>query len=74
MEDWLLGMLLVFLGCCCSAVGLVLLKHSTNVEEHLPLTKRPFWFIGACTCLRSVPVVRAPIAPRARVRRALSDR
>ena len=52
MEDWILGLILVFLGCCCSAVGLVLLKHSTNVEEHLPLTKRPFWAIGEGRCHR----------------------
>ena len=36
MEPWLIGMQLALLGCFCSAIGLVLLKHSTNVESNKP--------------------------------------
>ena len=39
MEPWLIGMQLALLGCFSSAVGLVLLKHSTNVEGNLPLVR-----------------------------------
>ena len=57
MEDWILGMILVLLGCCCSAVGLVLLKHSTNVEEHLPLHRRPFWATGVVFLIVNASVI-----------------
>lgn len=70
MDDWLLGMLLVFLGCCCSAVGLVLLKHSTNVEEDLPWLRRPFWATGAWPPARWPSHARARhLLPRRRHRR-----
>ena len=46
MERWLLGMLLALLGCFCSSIGLVLMKHSTAVEADLPLLRRRFWAIG----------------------------
>jgi multidrug transporter EmrE-like cation transporter len=46
MEPWLIGMQLAMLGCFCSAVGLVLLKHSTNVESTKPLYQRRFWLLG----------------------------
>jgi drug/metabolite transporter (DMT)-like permease len=46
MERWLLGMLLTFLGCNCSAVGLILIKHSTAVEGHLPLHRKRYWALG----------------------------
>ena len=57
MEDWIIGMILVFLGCCCSAVGLILLKHSTNVEEHLPLHRRPFWAVGVVFLIVNASVI-----------------
>ena len=57
MEDWIIGMILVFVGCCCSAVGLILLKHSTNVEEHLPLHKRPFWAVGVVFLIVNASVI-----------------
>ena len=46
MEGWLVGELLILVGCLCSAIGLVLMKHSTNVESELPFMKRPFWWTG----------------------------
>ena len=46
MEPWLIGMQLVLLGCFCSAVGLVLIKHSTNVEADKPMLTRKFWLAG----------------------------
>jgi hypothetical protein len=46
MEPWLVGMQLALLGSFCSAVGLVLLKHSTNVEGGLPCQRKKFWWIG----------------------------
>ena len=46
MELWLIGMQLALLGCFSSAVGLVLLKHSTNVEGGRPLYLRKYWLIG----------------------------
>jgi multidrug transporter EmrE-like cation transporter len=57
MEDWIIGMVLVFVGCCCSAVGLILLKHSTNVEEHLPLHRRPFWAVGVVFLIVNASVI-----------------
>jgi len=57
MEDWIIGMILVFVGCCCSAVGLILLKHSTNVEEHLPLHRRPFWAVGVVFLIVNASVI-----------------
>ena len=57
MEDWIIGMILVFVGCCCSAVGLILLKHSTSVEEHLPLHKRPFWAVGVVFLIVNASVI-----------------
>ena len=46
MEPWLVGMQLALLGCFCSAVGLVLLKHSTNVEGGKHFLRKKFWWIG----------------------------
>ena len=46
MEPWLVGMQLTMLGCFCSAVGLVLMKHSTDTESHKPLHERKFWMMG----------------------------
>ena len=46
MEGWLVGELLILVGCMCSAIGLILMKHSTNVESELPFMKRPFWWTG----------------------------
>ena len=46
MEAWLVGMQLALLGCFCSAVGLVLLKHSTNAEGGLPCQRKKFFWIG----------------------------
>ena len=46
MPRWLIGMLLALVGCCCSSIGLVLMKHSTAVEADLPLTRRRFFFLG----------------------------
>ena len=46
MEPWLIGMQLAMLGSFSSAVGLVLLKHSTNVEGGLPLHTRKYWLMG----------------------------
>lgn len=39
-------MQLALLGCFCSAVGLVLLKHSTNVEGGKHFLRKKFWWIG----------------------------
>mmetsp|Transcript_11237 Transcript_11237/g.18826 ORF Transcript_11237/g.18826 Transcript_11237/m.18826 type:complete len:276 (+) Transcript_11237:176-1003(+) len=66
MEGWLVGVLLVLLGCLCSAVGLVLMKHSTNVETHLPFFKRPFWFAGLVFLMFNalvIDVVALSLAP-----------
>ena len=41
-----MGELLILVGCMCSAIGLILMKHSTNVESELPFMKRPFWWTG----------------------------
>ena len=46
MEPWLVGMQLTMLGCFCSAVGLVLMKHSTDTESHKPLHGAKFWMMG----------------------------
>ena len=46
MEPWLIGMQLAMLGCFCSAVGLVLLKHSTTVESELPFLQRKYFLLG----------------------------
>ena len=40
MEPWLIGMQLALLGCFSSAIGLILLKHSTAVESSLPLHRQ----------------------------------
>jgi len=46
MERWLVGMLLAMLGCISTAIGMVLLKHSTAVESELPFLRRRFFLIG----------------------------
>jgi len=46
MQRWALGMILAFIGCFASGIGLVLMKHSTAVEEELPLFRRKFWMAG----------------------------
>ena len=57
MEPWLIGMQLALLGCFSSAVGLILLKHSTSVESHLPLYKRKFWLIGIVFLIVNASVI-----------------
>ena len=46
MEPWVVGLLLVFVGCFSSAIGLLLMKHSTSAEAALPFFRRKFWFLG----------------------------
>ena len=46
MERWFIGVLLALLGCCSTAVGMVLMKHSTAVESELPFLQRRFFLLG----------------------------
>jgi len=42
----MIGMSMALAGCVCSAVGLVLMKHSTNTESNKPFHLRTFWWLG----------------------------
>ena len=57
MELWLIGMQLALLGCLSSAVGLVLLKHSTSVESHKPLLQRRYWLMGIVFLIVNASVI-----------------
>ena len=46
MERWLIGVLLALLGCMSTAVGMVLMKHSTLAESDLPFLQRRFFLVG----------------------------
>jgi len=57
MEPWLIGMQLALLGCFSSAVGLVLIKHSTSVESDKPLLKRKYWLMGIVFLIVNASVI-----------------
>lgn len=50
MADWILGVTCVLVGTFFSAVGMVLMKASAQVESKLPWHRRHRWFLG-CTSL-----------------------
>mmetsp|Transcript_992 Transcript_992/g.2673 ORF Transcript_992/g.2673 Transcript_992/m.2673 type:complete len:392 (+) Transcript_992:2-1177(+) len=43
---WLVGVGAIVVGCFCSAIGLVLMKASTQQEAHLPWHARKRWALG----------------------------
>ena len=57
MDGWLVGVLLILIGCLCSAIGLVLMKHSTNVETALPLISRPYFWTGFLFLMTNAMVI-----------------
>lgn len=57
MELWLIGMQLTCLGCLSSAIGLVLIKHSTSVESNLPLHRRRYWLFGILFLIINASVI-----------------
>ena len=66
MEDWAAGLLLVLLGCISSSVGLVLMKHSSTAEAHLPFATRVFWWAGFALLLTNallIDVAALSLAP-----------
>eukprot|EP00966_Prymnesium_polylepis_P221478 5123233-Prymnesium_polylepis.1 len=45
-EQWQLGIGLIVLGCLSSAIGLLFMKRSTDLEAAVPLHKRWRWMLG----------------------------
>ena len=57
MEPWLIGMQLAMLGCFSSAIGLVLLKHSSGAETQLPLLRRRYFLLGIVFLIVNASVI-----------------